>query len=87
MHVKLKQHQAHIKHSINIAIITCSRETFEFNKAFKNLIFIDKMEICEVDYEIGSGLVYGSMNEYALLSNMGRKTSNLLCKGEDARRV
>ena len=29
------------------------------------------METCRVDYEIGSGLTYGSMSEYTLFSNMG----------------
>ena len=37
MHVKvLKEHLAH---SVNVALITLSRETFVFNKTFKNLTY------------------------------------------------
>lgn len=56
MNVKcLKQHLAHVKHSIYVAVITLSGKVLEFSEAFKNLLFVNKMETCELDYEIDSG--------------------------------
>ena len=64
LHVRvLKEHLAH---SVNVALISLSRETFVFNKTFKNLTYLWIkiwrhvgwiMETCRVDCEIGSGLI------------------------------
>lgn len=41
----LTQHLANIKHSINVALITLSRKTFEFSTVFTIFyIFMDTME-------------------------------------------
>lgn len=56
MHVTcLEQHLGNIRHSINVAMITLRRKTFEFSKTLKFFyIFMDKMELCKLGCGIGS---------------------------------
>lgn len=46
----LEQHLGNIRHSINVALITLSRKTFEFSKTLNFFyIFMDKMELCKLE--------------------------------------
>lgn len=56
-----------IKCFINVAI----RKTFVFSKAPEVFLFMDKVEMHQLDCEISSGCLYGSVDRHTLISNMG----------------
>lgn len=77
MNVKcLKKPLTHVKHSIYVALITLSGKVLKFSEAFKNLLFVNRMETCELDYEIDSGYILRSMNTHLLITWEDRESAS-----------